>query len=136
MKSKLAAGVALLATVGVVGGASAQDTDYYYAGKVTPNLTLRVTPKRDRTRPFEFTASGRLQPKRAGASACRGWVTIRFRKRGHTIARGVARVQPDCRYSRLFRLRVGGRHIEVRAHFRGNSRLRPRSAGPQFVRAG
>jgi hypothetical protein len=135
MKSKLTAGVAMLATVGAVGGASAQDTDYY-TGKVTPNLTLRVTPKRDPTRPFEFTASGQLQPKRAGRSACRGRVTIRFRKRGETIARGEARVRPDCRYSKLFRLQFQGSHIEVRAHFAGNSQLRPRSANPQVVRAG
>jgi hypothetical protein len=135
MKSKLTAGVATLATVGAVGGASAHDTDYY-TGKVTPGLTLRVTPKHDPTRPFEFTASGRLQPKRAGQSACRGRVTIRFRRRGEVIARGEARVRPDCRYSKRFRIQFKGRRIEVRAHFAGNSQLRPRSAGPQIVRAG
>ena len=135
MKSKLTAGVAMLATVVPVGAAGAQDTDYY-TGKVTPNLTLQVTPKRDRTRPFKFTAFGRLGPKRAGESACRGRVTIRFRKHGRTLARGEARVRPNCKYSRTFRLEEKGRRIKVRAHFEGNSQLRPRSAEPQIVRAG
>jgi hypothetical protein len=135
LKTKLFAGVAMLATVVPVGGASAQDTDYY-TGRITPNLTLQVRPKRDRTPPFIFTASGKVGRKRAGKSACRGRVTIRFRENGETLAVGEARVRPNCRYSKRFRLQREGRNIKVKARFEGNSLLRPRTAHRKTVRAG
>jgi hypothetical protein len=106
--------------------------------RALPRLTARVVPRRDRVRPYRFTVRGRLVPP-AGVDlsrACRGRVAIRFKAGRRTVRFRLTRVRATCRYRARVRVRVRPRVLRVRARFRGNSVLRPRSAPTRRVRAG
>jgi hypothetical protein len=105
-----------------------------------PRLTSRVTPFRDRRRPFRFTVRGRvIRPAGVSrASGCRGRVTIRFKARRKTIRLRRARVNSSCRYRARVRVRVRRtpRILRVSARFGGNAALDARSARTRKVRVG
>jgi hypothetical protein len=106
--------------------------------RMLPTVTARATPARDRRRPFRFRVRGTLVPP-AGVDrsrACRGRVTIRFKAGTKTVRLRRARVTRTCRYRSRVRVRVRPRVLRVRARFRGNAVLRPRSAPTLRVRAG
>jgi hypothetical protein len=134
----LAAIAALVAMLAVsVAGSSAQDTVYYVAKK-KPKLTLHVKPKRDRHRPFKFTAAGKLKkPSSVSRSrGCKGTVTITFKKHSKTVGKGKAKVHSNCKYAKKVKVSKRGKHIRVHARFNGNSRLKKASAKTRTVRAG
>jgi hypothetical protein len=112
------------------------------AARALPTLTSRVRPRWDHARPFRFRVRGRLLPP-AGvdrSQACRGRVTIRFKRRRKTVKRRRARITTTCRYRRRVRVRLRPRphsvRLRVRVRFRGNAVLRPKSARTKKVRAG
>jgi hypothetical protein len=107
-----------------------------------PAVTSRVTPRRDRRRPYRFKVRGRVIPP-AGVSrsrACRGRVTIRFKSGRRTVRLRRARVSRRCGYRSRARIRVAARRhavkLRVLVRFRGNGVLKPRSARTRIVRAG
>jgi hypothetical protein len=109
--------------------------------RAIPTVTSRATPRRDRQRPFRFRVRGRLiPPSGVSSAACRGRVTIRFKKGRKTVRLRRARVNQSCRYRSRTRVgvRPGRRPVTLRVlvRFRGNSVLRPKSAPTRRVRAG
>lgn len=65
-----------------------------------PSISLKVTPKRDRTKPFRFTSTGVLRipsgvPRGKG---CRGRVSVQVKAVRKTISTRRARVKSNCRY--------------------------------------
>lgn len=106
-----------------------------------PTVTSRATPRRDRRRPFLFRVRGRLiPPSGVSSAACRGRVTIRFKRGRKTVRLRRARVSQSCRYRSRTRVGVRPRRrpvtLRVLVRFRGNSVLNPRSAPTRKVRAG
>jgi hypothetical protein len=129
MKLKLTALLAAISMLVLVAAAGAQDS--YYVSKVKPKLTLKVKPKRDRTRPFKFTASGKL--KRNGVvkkKGCKGNVTVTVNG-----ASAKAKVKKNCTYKKKFKVSKAGKY-KVTAKFNGNARLRKAKAKPVTVKAG
>jgi hypothetical protein len=105
--------------------------------RALPKLIARVRPARDRRRPYRFTVRGSLiPPVQSGASACRGRVVVRFKAGRRTLRTRRARIRSTCRYRVRALVRARPRIIRVKARFRGNSVLRPRSAPTRKVRAG
>ncbi|MEA2439983.1 MAG: hypothetical protein QOH76_1407 [Thermoleophilaceae bacterium] len=108
-------------------------------------LRFGVTPTRDRTRPYRFTAKGKLL-RPAGMSAadgCRGRVRIRYSQPvgGRIVWSRTARVRANCTYRlvtvlRSRRLIPANGKLLVKPRFLGNSRLFPLSARSKRVRAG
>jgi sugar lactone lactonase YvrE len=95
-------------------------------------LVLRVTPHRDRRRPYRFKVSGRLG-RPAGVSAatgCRGRVDVRLGSTRRAVA-----LRRDCSFGVTLR---GSRRgsVRVRATFTGNATLAPLAARSVRVRAG
>ena len=104
-------------------------------GRVSPVLTLAVTPRRDRRAPHVFRVAGRVDPP--GAEACSGRVTIRFKRGTRTISSRTLRVGANCRYTARFRFsrRLARRStLRVLAAFQGNQLLLPRLAKAVVVR--
>lgn len=102
-------------------------------GKVRPGLSLKVKPKRDRAKPFRFTASGKVNRKRAAKGpACRGRVKITVKKGKKTLANKTARVKGNCSYKAKVKLsnKKAGRKgtAKFTARFGGNSVLKAKSA--------
>ncbi len=100
-------------------------------------VSLAVAPRRDRTRPFRFAASGRVSLP-AGVSAargCRGRVSVELRSGGRVLATRTVTLRTSCRYAATLRL-PAARRGRVRASFRGNAALRPRASRVVAVRAG
>jgi hypothetical protein len=133
MKLKLISLFAAISMLVLVAGAGAQDS--YYVAKVKPKLTLKVKPKRDKSAPFKFAASGKLNRKGVSKSkGCKGKVTITLRK-GKATASAKAKVKGNCTYSKRFTVKKPGKY-KVSAKFGGNARLKKASAKPVTVRAG
>lgn len=110
--------------------ATAPAQDYYYPIKVTPKLSLKVAPKRDASKPFKFTASGKLNRKSAAASACRGKVTVTAKKGSKKVTKRVS-VKSNCTYKAKFTAKVGKAKrgtVKVSARFGGNAALRSAKA--------
>jgi hypothetical protein len=106
--------------------------------RALPRLTARVRPRRDRRSPYRYTVRGSLIPPAAvdRAAACRGRVVIRFRAGSRTLRTRRARILGTCRYRARVTVRSRPRFIRVKARFRGNGVLRPRSARTRTVHAG
>jgi hypothetical protein len=109
--------------------------------RAIPRVTSRARPRRDHRRPFRFRVRGRLiPPSGVSSAACRGRVTIRFKRGRKTVRLRRVRVSRNCRYRSRTRVGVRPRRrpvtLRVLVRFRGNSVLRPRSARTRRVRAG
>jgi len=106
--------------------------------RVLPALTARVRPARDRRRPYRFTVRGSLIPPGQvdRVSACRGRVVVRFKAGRKTLRTRRARIHSTCRYRVRALVRARPRIIRIKARFRGNAVLRPRSAPTRKVRVG
>jgi hypothetical protein len=129
MKLKLTALLAAISMLVLVAGAGAQDS--YYISKVKPKLTIKVKPKRDKTKPFKFKVSGKL--KRNGVAkkkACKGTVTVRVNG-----ASANTPVKKNCSYSKRFKVSKEGKY-RVSAKFNGNARLRKARSKTVTVKAG
>jgi hypothetical protein len=105
-----------------------------------PRVTSRVSPFRDRRRPFRFTVRGRvIRPTGVSRSrGCRGRVTIRFKSGKRTLRLRRARVRSNCRYRARVRVpaRRTPRVLRVSVRFGGNAALSSRSAPTRRVRVG
>jgi hypothetical protein len=100
-------------------------------------LKLKVTPKRDRKKPYKFTASASLVLP-AGVSradGCKGTVTVDARIAGRRVARKTATVTGTCAFAAKLTIPRKGR-VAVSAAFGGNARVAKVTAGKVTVRAG
>ena len=106
-----------------------------------PRLTLSVTPRRDRTRPFRFVTKGRLK-RPAGvvaAKGCRGRVLVLVQVVRKTISARRVKVDKRCRYSQRLRFRSAKRfakagRLRVRAQYLGTPFLKKASSRTVTVR--
>ena len=105
------------------------------------SLRVRVTPRRDRRRPFRYRTRGRLL-RPAGVSstaACRGTVTVQVKAGRRTISARRARLGRACRFSSrvTFRraARLGRGRLKFVVRFSGNRAVAPGSARTVRVRA-
>ena len=107
-------------------------------------ITLTATPKRDRSRPFRFRASGRVvRPSGVTATAgCSGHVRLVLRASGKVLTARRATVSRSCAYAVVVRVPVqlrvgsGGRRLSVQAAFAGNAALHARRSPTVRVRVG
>jgi hypothetical protein len=116
------------------------------AGARTPRARRRAgvrawtTPRRDRRRPWVFTTRGRvLAPAGMRPTACRGRVSVTFKRGRRTVSSRRTRLRRDCTFrSRVrFGLRrrlAAPRRLRVLVRFEGNGALLPRRARTHHVR--
>jgi hypothetical protein len=107
--------------------------------RAASELSLRARPKRDRTKPFKFTAKGQLAGRWiADTAVCEGKVKVTAKKGSKPIARASARLRlasGACTYKA--RLKTGKRgRLRLSAKFAGNSNLTPDRSKSAKVRAG
>ena len=108
-------------------------------GKFSPrSVSLAVTPARDRSAPYAFTARGTVQ-RPAGVSTaqgCRsGSVRVDVTRGGRRIARQTVKLTRACTYTARVGVRGSGR-LTFRARFNANSVLTARSSSRRTTRAG
>lgn len=106
-------------------------------------ITVRVTPKRDRRRPYRYTTKGKIKLP-AGVTAgdgCAGKVSVQVKRGKKTVSTRRAKVTKKC----TFRSRVkftskrrlgGGGKLKFTVRFLGNVKLLPKRAARVYVRAG
>ncbi|HEX2084497.1 MAG TPA: M14 family zinc carboxypeptidase [Solirubrobacteraceae bacterium] len=101
-------------------------------------VRYRVSPRRDRTKPYRFRVRGSVLPA-AGLSkpaACAGGkVAVALRKGTRTVGRRTARVTGACRFSTVVTSRRRGR-LRLTVRFAGSRALAARAARAGTVRAG
>lgn len=99
------------------------------ARRVTPRLTAKVKPKRDKRRPFRFTIKGRVLPPASvdRASACAGKVRVRASQRRARLGSRRAAVNDACRFTVKLKLRT--------KRDKGNAKLQVRFGGNRALRA-
>lgn len=104
-------------------------------GRFTPGVSLMVSPRRDRRRPFRFRAAGRVTPPPAvpRALACAGVVEVRVKAGRKTISSRRVRLSSGCRFSRRVSVRGRGRfghstRLTFSARYAGSNVLLPASA--------
>jgi hypothetical protein len=107
------------------------------ARRPRPELTLHVSPARDRRTPYRFRVIGRLvAPKTVARSrACRGSITLTVRGAGRSPLRRTLRIAPSCRVAATVTTRRRGRRLTFELRFRGNAALAS-SSRRAVVRAG
>jgi hypothetical protein len=110
------------------------------AGRKRPRgLGFRVSPGRDATAPFRFTARGRLRlPKGVARSACSGRVRIIVTQGGEELRRKGTFVRANCRFRRTVTVRPNGSagRLQVRAQFRATQTLLAKRSQTKTVRFG
>ncbi len=114
--------------------------------RVAPaRVSLTVRPARDRSKPYVFTASGKVTlPAGTSAAACAGGrVTIRLKRGAGTLVTRNVTLGATCRFSTKLTHKVSGRGVlrsprtlRITARFAGTARLLPRSAATRTVKAG
>ena len=124
-------------------GAAAASPPPARSGRAAPRgLSMRVTPRRDRRRPYRFRTTGKLLlPSFVTPDfGCgEGVVSVQIKARGRTVSTRRVRLRNDCTFRSVVsfgtrrRLRPG--RLRVIARFEGNSTLAPVSARPRRVRA-
>ena len=136
-------------------GAQAQSAGYVAPAGATPasapprigrgkaiGLRVRVTPRRDRRRPFRFRTTGKLllPPSITPDYGCgEGVVSIQIRRRWLTVSSRRVRLRNDCTFRSTVafgnRRRLGRGLLRVIVRFEGNSTVGPISARPRRIRA-
>jgi hypothetical protein len=111
-----------------------------------PVIKASTTPRRDRTKPYSFTTSGKvIGSSRFPASLeCVGNVTVRYLLGKRTVALSLVPLQPNCTFSTVttFRHKPGrGKRpavesLHVRIGFEGNGYVAPGTARLETVRLG
>jgi alpha-tubulin suppressor-like RCC1 family protein len=122
-------------TPGSVGPVSLGGT---IATRGVSELSLRAKPKRDRTKPFKFKASGDLTGFIADTATCQGRVKVKAKKGSKTVARDSARLglaSGECAYKTTLKTGKRGR-LRLSAKFAGNGNLAGDRSNPARVRAG
>jgi Ca2+-binding RTX toxin-like protein len=104
-------------------------------------LTATTTPRRDRTRPFRFTTTGRLTLPASlpvTRTACRGRISIQVKTGGSTISTRRTTLTRACTYRSRVTFRVPRRFVrralKVTVRFGGNAVVAPRNAKSYFIR--
>lgn len=109
------------------------------------SVSRRVTPRRDRTRPYRFRVTGRVRlPSGVSArEACgtRRAIRVLFRDGGRrTVANARVSLRSNCTYRKTVRFkrsqRFRSKRLIVEVRFLGNDRLLPRSAARISARIG
>lgn len=103
------------------------------------SVSLALSPTRDASAPFRFTARGTvgLPAGVTRAQGCSGTVSIRLRRGRVTLGSGNATVRANCTYARSFTVSSSQEGtVTGTARFNGNDVLRPRSARSATARAG
>jgi hypothetical protein len=103
------------------------------------SVSLAAQPRRDRSAPYAFTASGRVRkPSTVAASqGCRGSVTVTAKAGKRTVKRRKVALKRNCTYRA--RLTFAGRpasRLRLGARFGGNAVLSARSTRSRTVRTG
>jgi len=104
-------------------------------------LQMRVTPRRDRRRPYRFRTRGRLVLPSgvSAAQGCRGTVLVQVKAATRTISARRAKLRRTCRFgSRVTSrrpARLGRGRLKFVVRFAGNKAVAPGSARTQRVRA-
>jgi alpha-tubulin suppressor-like RCC1 family protein len=102
-------------------------------------LSLKAKPKRDRTKPFKFTAKGRLTGSWiADTATCQGRVKVKAKKGSRTVARDTSHLRlaaGECTYKARLKTRKRGR-LKLSANFAGTTNLTPDKSNAVKVRAG
>jgi alpha-tubulin suppressor-like RCC1 family protein len=122
-------------TPGSVGPVSLGGT---IATRGVSELSLRAKPKRDRTKPFKFKASGDLTGFIADTATCQGRVKVKAKKGSKTVARDSARLglaSGECAYRAILKTRKRGR-LKLSANFAGSGNLAGDKSNAARVRAG
>jgi hypothetical protein len=111
-----------------------------------PRVLVKTTPRRDRSRPYPFTSSGRVTTSRSLPTSvqCAGSVTAHFYNGRRRVASSLFALGPDCRFSgtttfhRLPGHGKRGRHVNltVQIRFSGNPYLAPGIAHAATVTLG
>ena len=108
--------------------------------KKTPGLSLVVAPRRDRTPPYRFVATGRLKrPKGVSAGrGCTGKVRVTAKRGKKTVGRKTGFVDNTCHYTVPVAIRRGTHRGTLRftARFLGNGALKAKTAKTATARAG
>ncbi len=106
------------------------------SGRKTPRLSAKVSPKRDKRKPFRYTTRGKvLRPAGVSASAgCKGSVKVQVKvaRSGKTVSSRRVKVRSSCRFTskvsfkstKRFRHRSGKLKFVIRFH--GNGALKSR----------
>jgi len=105
----------------------------------SPGLNLSPRPTRDRTAPYSFRVTGRLdRPTQVAPSqGCSGRVAITAKRGTRTIKTFSTSLTRTCQYATTirFRTRVASR-VRLIAKFEGNDVITARSARSRTVRLG
>ena len=130
-------------------------------GNAKSSTTSKVSPKRDKRKPYKFTTSGKVKPPKFCASTtpaancvplkcppgatnpayctkpkpCRGKVRVRFKRNGKTVSSKTTNLKSNCKYKKKTTVKKKGRY-QVQVRFLGNDVLAPSSASTKSVRAG
>lgn len=109
-------------------------------GKSPKALTAKVSPKRDKSKPFQLTASGKLTlPKGVKKSAgCKGRVNVTFRQGTTVVGTKSSTLKSNCSYSVAVKLLANAKKGKVKAaaKFLGNPSLKPKAAKSVTVTIG
>jgi hypothetical protein len=104
-----------------------------------PAIRTRVSPLRDRLRPFSFRVTGTVaRPARVSRSlgCAEGVVVVRLRRGTRSAATRRVRLSSACRFAARVRLRGAPGPLRATATFRGNDVLKRRAGRAIAVRAG
>jgi len=104
-------------------------------------LSVRVSPKADRRRPYRFTVSGRLGIP-AGmrkADGCQGRMSVQVKAGSRTVSSRRTSVTPACTFAQRLtfadaRRFARRRSLRVAVRFNGNRFLLPKRVGVRSVR--
>jgi hypothetical protein len=108
-------------------------------------ITVRTKPGTDRSRPYSFTTSGRVNPRNIPQRfACNGTVTVKYFSGRKRVGTFLIPLGPTCTFSgkNTFRKlprsgRVGGQvHLTLQIRYGGNGYLAPVSARPEHITLG
>jgi hypothetical protein len=111
----------------------------------SPRLSAKTRPGRDRSRPYEFTTSGRLHHPSSIPSlyACSAQVRVRFFFGNRRIGQKTTSVQADCSFSTQSVFRHLPKHhtgrsarLKVVVRFLGNGYLAAKTASNEHVSEG
>lgn len=108
--------------------------------KKRPKLSLKVKPKKDRSAPIKFKASGKLTSLKGVSKkrGCKGKVKVTVKRGKKTVAKKTAKVKKSCKYSSKVKVKSGklknkGK-LKVRARFGGNNKLKSAKSKTRTVK--
>ncbi len=100
-------------------------------------LSAKVTPSRDRTRPYRFRTSGRLLTYSGtpASAACTGKVSVQVKQGKRTISNRRVSLRRDCTYRSTVSFKKARGKLRFLARFGGNTAVRPVRAKARSARA-